>query len=195
MNLRYEILLFVHIAAAIVWIGGGLLIQILVSMAERSNDERTFAALVGYVADLSLKLFVPASLTVAVFGLLVVADGPWTLGMLWVTLGLIGFAATFLTGILVLKPKSDRLAELAERDGGVLGPEAMLQARQLIALGRLDYVVLFVVVFDMAAKPTSDDTGALVIMALAIAAGLALVLGRARAIAPSTAQPGVAGQA
>jgi uncharacterized membrane protein len=187
MTLRYEILLFVHIAAAIVWIGAGFLVQVLVSMAERSGDERTFAALVGYVADLSLKLFVPASLTVVVFGSLVVADGPYTLGMLWVTIGLIGFFATFLTGLLVLKPRSERVAELMERDAGVLAPDTMLEARQLVAISRIDMVVLFVVVFDMAAKPTGDDTTQIAIMALAVVAGLAAVLTRARAVAPATA--------
>jgi uncharacterized membrane protein len=187
MTLRYEILLFVHISAAIVWIGAGVLIQILVSMAERARDEATFATLVGYTADLSLKLFVPASLTVVVFGSLVVADGPYTVSMLWVTLGLIGFAITFLTGLLVLKPKSERVAELAERDGGVLGPDALLEARQLVAISRIDYVVLFAVVFDMVAKPTGDDTTQLVIMAVGVVAGLALVLGRARQVAPAAA--------
>jgi uncharacterized membrane protein len=187
MTLRYEILLFVHISAAIVWIGAGVLIQVLISMAERANDERTFAALVGYVADLSLKLFVPASLTVVVFGSLVVADGPYTLSMLWVTLGLIGFFVTFLTGVLVLKPKSERVAEMMERDGGALSPDTMLEARQLVAISRIDYVVLFAVVFDMVAKPTGDDTTQLVIMALAVVAGLAAVLSRARAVAPAAA--------
>lgn len=187
--MRYDILLFVHVTAAIVWIGAGLLLQVLAQMANRRRDEATFGSLVHYSNELALKLFVPSSLTVLVFGLLVVADGPWTLGQLWVVLGLAGFAATFLTGLLVLKPRGDRLAPLIDRDDGRLGPEAMVQARQLLALGQIDYVVLLVVVFDMVAKPTGDDQGALILMALAIVAGLAVVLGRARRIdepAPAT---------
>jgi uncharacterized membrane protein len=178
--MRYDILVFVHVLAAIAWIGSGFLLQVLAQMANRRRDEATFGALVGFSNALALKLFVPASLTVLVFGLLVVADGPWTLGQLWVVLGLVGFAATFLTGLLVLKPRGDRLAPLIERDGGRLGPEATAQARQLLALGQIDYVVLVVVVFDMVAKPTGDDHAQLVLMALVLLGGLAVVLGRAR---------------
>lgn len=178
--MRYDLLLFLHISAAIVWIGSGFFGQVLASMAERRRDEATFAGLLRYNAELGLKLFVPASLATLVLGLLLVADGPWSFSQLWVTLGLVGFAATFLSGLLVLKPRGDRVAELVERDGGALGPEAMLEARKLLAFSRIDYVVLVAVVYDMAVKPTSDDTGALVVLVLGVIAGLALTLGRAR---------------
>ena len=178
----YSVLLFVHISAAIAWIGSGLLIQILLTMADRRRDEATFGALMDYTAGLGLKLFMPSSLIVLVCGIALVADGPWSFDQLWVVLGLVGFAATFLTGLLVMKPQGDRLAEITAANGGVLTPEAMYTARKLLALGRIDYVVLVAVVFDMAVKPTGDDVGALLVMALAIAGGLAYVLQRAKDI-------------
>jgi len=178
----YSLLLFVHISAAIAWIGSGLLIQILLTMAERRRDEATFGALVDYTAGLGLKLFVPSSLVVVACGLGLVADGPWSFDQLWLVLGLLGFLATFLTGAFVVKPRADRLAELTAANDGLLTPAAMYEARKLLALGRIDYVVLVAVVFDMAVKPTGDDTAALAVMALAIAGGTAYVLRRARRI-------------
>ena len=51
-------------------------------------------------------------------------EGPWAFDQLWVLLGLAGFAATFLTGLLVIKPHSERIAADLDRDGddARLGP-------------------------------------------------------------------------
>lgn len=179
----YDLLLFGHIVAAIAWIGSGFGLLIVATMADRRRDDIAFATLLRYNETLALRLFVPASLGTFVFGVLLVADGPWTVDQLWIVLALAGFAATFLTGILVFKPRGDKLAALIERDGGALGPEAMRGARELLMLARLDYVVLLTVVFDMAVKPTGDDVWALVLMAAAVVAGTVSVVGRARAVA------------
>jgi hypothetical protein len=95
-------------------------------------------------------------------------------------LALIGFAGTFVTGAFLLKPIGDRIAATVERDGGTMGPEALAEARRLIILSRLDYVVLLIVVFDMVVKPTGDDAGALIVMGAALAAGVAYVVTRGR---------------
>jgi uncharacterized membrane protein len=187
-RMAYDVLLFLHILAAMAWIGSGFLAQVLAVMAQRRRHDATFATLFQYVADLGLKLFMPASLAVVVLGVALVADGPWSFDQLWIVLGLVGFAATFLTGLLVFKPQGDRLAEMIERDGGTMGPEAQTLAMRLLTLGRIDYVVLLAVVFDMAVKPTGDDVGALIAMAAAIVAGVVVVLGQARRIgAPAPA--------
>ena len=183
----YDLLVFLHVSAAIVWIGSGFFMQVIVTMADRARDDDTYASLLRYNEVLGLRLFLPSSLATFVFGLLVVADGPWTLDMLWIVLALIGFAGTFLTGVLVLKPGGERLAEMLRSDGGTLGPETLHQARRLLTLARLDYVVLVAVVFDMVLKPTGDDTGALIVMALAVAGGVAFVLTRVRALDAATA--------
>ncbi len=183
----YDLLLFAHISAAIIWIGSGFLLQVLATMADRAKDDATFAGLLRMNGVLGLKLFVPASLATFVLGVLLVADGPWSADQLWIVIGLAGFATTFLTGILLLKPRGDRLAAMIERDGGALGPEALHGARELLTVARLDYVVLVVVVFDMAVKPTGDDVWALIAMAAAVIAGAAVVLGQVRQLNATTA--------
>ena len=183
----YDLLVFFHVTAAIVWIGAGIFLQVIVTLADRARDDTTFASMLRYNEVLGLRMFLPASLATFVFGLLVVADGPWTIGTLWIVLALIGFFATFLTGVLVLKPGGERLSTMVAADGGTLGPETLHQARRLLTLARLDYIVLVVVVFDMVLKPTSDDTGAQVIMALAVLAGAAVVVTRVRALDAATA--------
>jgi hypothetical protein len=176
---RYEILLFLHLTAAIVWIGSNVLLQILATMTERAGDDVTFAKLFSYTAVLGPRLFVPAGLLTVIFGIGMVADGPWSFDMLWLVLALVGFAAAFGVGVAVFKPEAERIAAMIERDGGMTA-ESTSAARRFVALTRLDLVVLVVIVFDMAIKPTADDVGALLVMALALAAGVAFVLARAR---------------
>ena len=113
----YELLLFGHIVAAIIWLGSGLLIQVQAARATKAHDDANLERVAADAAGLSTTLFIPSSLAVLVLGLLLVADGPWSFDYLWVVLGLVGYLATFLTGILVMKPGSEKVADMLERDG------------------------------------------------------------------------------
>ena len=184
----YELLLFLHIVAAIVWLGSGLLIQILAVRAERARDVEGLRRVASEAAGLGETLFIPASLATVIFGVLLVIDGPWSFDQLWIVLGLAGYLATFLTGILVMKPGSEKLAALMERDKGVMSAEAEVEMRKLLTKGRLDTVVLYLVVAIMALKPTSDDVGLLAALAVIVVAGAAWVALRLRQIDESAGQ-------
>lgn len=189
----YELLLFLHIVAAIVWLGSGLLIQILAVRAERARDVEGLRRVASEAAGLGETLFIPASLATVIFGVLLVIDGPWSFDQLWIVLGLAGYLATFLTGILVMKPGSERLAAIMERDQGVMSAEAEVEMRKLLTKGRLDTVVLYLVVAIMALKPTGDDVGILAALAVIVVTGAAWVAARLRQIdadaAPATLAP------
>lgn len=178
---RYEIFLFLHISAAIIWIGSGFLLNVQGARADRRRDHEGIRRVLDDAGSLANVVFIPASLAALVTGLVLVFDGPWSFDQLWIVLGLAGFAATFVTGLFVLKPRSEQLAAVVERDGG-LSPEALVRARQLMILARSDYVVLFLVVADMVLKPTTDDVGTLVAMAAILVAGVAYVVVRARSV-------------
>jgi hypothetical protein len=109
-----------------------------------------------------------------------VIEGPWSFDQLWIVLGLAGFATTFVTGLLILKPRGDAISAIMERDGG-MSPEAAARTRELFLLTRIDYAVLFMVVADMALKPSADDAWTLVAMAAVIAIVAALVVRAVRA--------------
>ena len=178
----YELLLFLHIVAVIVWLGSGLLIQILAVRAERAGDVEGLRRVASEAAGLGETLFIPASLATVIFGALLVIDGPWSFDTLWIVLGLIGYLGTFLTGILVMKPGSEKVAAIMERDQGVMSAEAEVEIRKLLTKGRLDTVVLYMVVAVMALKPTGDDVGILVALAAIVVAGAAYVVLRLRQI-------------
>ena len=137
----YELLLFIHVAASITWIGAGFLSLVLATTYDRESDE---AAIKRFLHDqewLAMRLFVPSSLIVVVFGIaLVIESDAWTFSYLWIVLGLIGYAATFVTGFFFLRPASERVADEMERQGGRLTPELRAQIRKLIVTARVDYV-------------------------------------------------------
>jgi uncharacterized membrane protein len=188
----YEFLLFIHVAATVVWVGAGLCSLVLATGYDRDGDEPAIRRFLADQERLATRLFIPASLTVVIFGIaLVIESDAWTFDYLWIVLGLVGFAATFVTGLFMIKPASERIGAAMEREGGRLTPQLRTDIRKLSVMARLDYVVLFLVIGDMVFKPTGDDAGLLVAMAVILAAGIAYIMIRLRALdaepVPSTA--------
>lgn len=171
----YELLLFLHIGGVTIWLGSAFLFFLLFQRAKRSDDPLLAERLGAHTEWLAKRLFIPTSLAVLVLGILLTIEGPWSFDQLWILLGLIGFAATFLLGVGVIEPTTKKMHVAIEAHGPA-HPDVARQNRRLEAIGLLDLTLLFVIVWDMALKPTADDLGTLVIAALALApAGLYVV--------------------
>jgi uncharacterized membrane protein len=171
----------VHISAAVVWVGAGFLLMVLALRADRTDDEAGIKRILDDNTWLAGRLFIPASLIVVAGGILLTIDGPWEFDQLWIVIGLLGYLSTFVTGVAVLRPRGDRIAEMIARDGG-LTPVSLAETRRLLALARIDSVVLFLVIADMAIKPTGDDVAVLIAMAAVFAVGLGYSIIRAQAV-------------
>jgi uncharacterized membrane protein len=185
----YELLLFIHIGASIIWIGAGFLSLLLATTYDRESDEVAIKRFLHDQEWLAMRLFIPASLVVVIFGIaLVIESDAWSFDQLWIVLGLIGYAATFVTGLFFIKPASERIAGEMESQGGRLSPRLRADIRKLIVTARVDYVTFALVVFDMVAKPTGDDVGVLVAMAVILGAGIAYIVVGVRAIEAESAQ-------
>lgn len=178
---RYDVLLFAHIAFAILWLGSGACLILLAMRADASGDPQRIKQITEDVGWVAHRLIIPSSLAVLALGIWLVVDGPWTFDMLWIDLGLVGFATTFAIGFFFLTPQSKKVAEAIERDGGNLSTQTLEQIRLLFLVSRIDIVTLFAVVAVMALKPTADDTGTLALLAAAIAAVSAYSIARFRA--------------
>jgi uncharacterized membrane protein len=191
----YELLLFIHIAATVIWVGAGFLSLVLGTSYSTREDE---PAMMRFLKDqewLAMRLFVPASMVVLIMGLaLVIESDAWSFDQLWIVLGLVGFAATFVTGLFMIKPASEQIGAAMESAGGRLTPQIRTDIRKLIVKSRVDYIVLSLVIFDMVAKPTGDDVALLLVMAAVLVAGIAYVMARLRAL-DSEARPAQAAAA
>ncbi len=183
----YDLLHFLHIAAAIIWLGAGFLLHVLVWRAERAADAPALMGVLRDVGALGNVLFVPASLATLAFGVAMVFVAGWSFTDLWIVLGLAGYAATFSIGLFVLKPRGDAIAAIVARDG--ITAEAVAKGRQIVLIGRIDTVLLFLVVAVMALKPTIDDIATLAGLAAALLLGTMLALVTARGPFPEAASP------
>lgn len=169
----YDALLTLHILAATVWIGGGFMLLLLVHRGQTTRDEALLTRIAENSKWLAQRLFIPSSLAVLVLGILLTIEGPWGFGDLWIVLGLVGYAASFLVGILFLEPEGSRIAAAMAEHG-----PASWQARRGIdrinAVQRGEMTILLLVVAVMAIKPSGDDVATLVIGGAIVAVTLAL---------------------
>jgi uncharacterized membrane protein len=166
----FEFLLFVHIAAAIIWVGGSLMMQFFGIRASMSGDPRRLGELGEDVEWIANRVFIPASLGAFVTGILLVVESDfYGFGDAWIVMGLVLYATTFLAGVLFLGPESGRLGQLKEQGSPEVGPRTL----RLVMLARLDLVLLFAIVYVMTVKPDLDDSAFLEgLLAAALAAGL-----------------------
>lgn len=183
----YTFLLFVHVSMAIVWIGGGLMMQFFALRAITAGPARAaaFATDVEWIANRTL---IPSSLLALVSGILLVVEGPWSFGDDWIVIGLVLFGITFVAGITFLGPESGRLGTLIAEQG-MESPEAQRRLGRIILFSRLDLVLLFLIVFDMSVKPELGDAGAILFALAAAAAAAALIVWRSLAGARAERAP------
>ena len=153
----YEFLLFFHIAMAVIWVGGGAVIQLFALRALRVPDPGRMADFSGDVEYIGNRVFVPASLLALVSGILIVVDSDFLgFGDDWIVIGLVLFGVTFLAGSLFFGPEAGRIKKLIESEGAA-SPVVQARIQRILALSRADLMLLFLLIFDMAVKPSWDD--------------------------------------
>jgi uncharacterized membrane protein len=147
----YDWLLFLHVLAAMVWVGGGLMLAAIAARVLRDPDPagvRRFTASLSVLGPLVL-----APATVAVLGLgigLVVDSDAWNFGQLWIQLGLGLFAAAFLIGAVWQSRTALAATRAAARDDH---GEARRQLKRWSWGYRLIVLLLAVAAWDMTTKP------------------------------------------
>jgi|SRR5688500_17440564 len=168
----YSIFKLLHVVAAVAWVGGGVVLFFLGLRASAQKDEAAQMRVIDQVIALAPIWFMPASLATLVLGIIVTFfGGLW--GHAWVILGLVGWAATFVTGNFVLKPTAEAIgkANAAGRAG-----EAQALGRKILQISKFDFTMLFLVIADMVLKPGWGDLFTLGIMAVILIAAAALFL-------------------
>jgi uncharacterized membrane protein len=144
----------IHIVLAVFWVGGGLMLTILGLRAERSTDPMEMATLARQAAFAGEKFFAPAGVLVLLMGIAMMINTNWGWGKFWVIAGLIGYAATFVTGIGFLSPLAKKVDELLTEKGPA-APETQAAIQRILLVARVDIGVLLLVVADMVTKPFS----------------------------------------
>jgi uncharacterized membrane protein len=149
----YSWLLFFHILAAIVWVGGAIVLNILSTRAIRSGDPARQAAIAMDGEWLGSRIIAPTSLIILALGLAMVGvSEAWTIGQLWIVLALVLFGLTALTGSIFNGPDAGRIGKLIQSRVAE-DAEVQRRIRRIVLIARLDLITLIVIVWDMAVKP------------------------------------------
>lgn len=145
-----EVLKFIHVLAAIVWLGGHL-IETAITEGARSQpaEARTFwARAVNKISP----MYGASAMLIAATGIWMVVDGrtPWEFSQLWVSIGLGAFILGAGLGLGYFVPQGKKIeAELVA--GG--GATADARERRYAAFHRISTLGLLVAVWAMVFKP------------------------------------------
>lgn len=144
---------FLHVVAAMVWVGGGVVLS-LSAMRARTGDAHTLTDFARTLSYVGLRVMMPAVIVVLVTGVwMVLAGSEFKFSELWVLLGLGLFALAFLIGGVYLSRVGIQLERAAGPDStsATTGVAALLD-RWLIGYAAV-LLVLLVAVWDMVFKP------------------------------------------
>ena len=148
----YRSLLFLHVLAAVVWVGGVVLAQVLALLILRTRDATRIA---GFVKDLEwvgLRLFLPSSIVIAVVGAALVERGDWGWSHGWLLVSVGIWLLSAVTGAGFFGPETGRIGALIDAEG-VGSRDGQRRIRRLLVLTRIEALLLVAVLFSMVAKP------------------------------------------
>jgi uncharacterized membrane protein len=148
----YAFFKWVHVTGAVLWVGGGLTLTILALKAERSSEAAEMAMIARQAAFVGERVFAPIGLLVLAMGIAMVVNLDLGWGTAWIVIGLVGYAITFLTGLLVLGPQAKRIAQLIESVGAE-ATETQTAIKRILLIARVDEGVLLLVVAAPVLKP------------------------------------------
>ena len=140
---------FVHVLSAIVWLGGGVILMLVVGYARSSSDHAATGLVARLLPFVGLRALTPAVVVLLVSGVWMVLSGVgWSFAQFWVQLAVGLFAVAFLVGAVYMSRTAIQL-QRSVNDGAV--------ANQLLGRWLVGYavilLVLVVAVWDMVFKP------------------------------------------
>jgi uncharacterized membrane protein len=142
---------FVHVAAALVWVGGGVMLSLVGLRALRADDAAVVSEFAQLLSYAGLRVFTPAVVVVLLSGLwMVLVGSAWNLGQTWILLALAAFAAAFLIGGLYLSRSAIELQKVAT--AADMGAARRAIERWLKGYAVVLAILLFAV-WDMVFKP------------------------------------------
>jgi uncharacterized membrane protein len=148
----YALFKALHVALAVVWVGGGVTIMIHAIRAQNARDPEGIVTVAQQAAFMGEKVFAPVGLVTFLMGIAMMITTDWGWGHFWVVVGLLGYASTFVVGVAVLSPLAKKITVSAEQNGPT-HPETMALIERIMLIARFDVAVLVLVVIDMVTKP------------------------------------------
>jgi uncharacterized membrane protein len=149
----YELLLFVHVVCAVIWVGGALYAQILAVLVARSGDPAELPRLARHVEFIGSRVFLPAAILLFLAGSAMTVQA-WSFGQAWIAMSVALWVLSALAGAVYLAPRAKRVAALFEDEGPASAAGRRLLDRMFL-VSRLELVSFAVIIALMVFKPGS----------------------------------------
>jgi uncharacterized membrane protein len=148
----YDLLLTIHVLAAVIWVGGGLAMHILGRRVLKRGDGEEIYEFSKEINTVAMRLYAPMSLVLLVAGILLVNEAGYDFDQIWITLGFVGWIISFVVGIGYYGPQDKKLQQLVTAEG----PNAngvVANVRQALLVNSIEQTIVLLVVIDMTTKP------------------------------------------
>jgi uncharacterized membrane protein len=145
-----KFLLTAHVLAAVIWVGGSVLL-LLLGYYLRGRDIETRVEYTRWTEWLGPRVFAPMSVIVIIAGVLL-ADRLYDFDQTWLTLGFIGWGISFVFGVAFYPREGAKREKLIEQNG--TGHELVAESiNRVLTVATIDTIVVVLVVIDMTTKP------------------------------------------
>ena len=149
----YEVLLFVHIVCAVIWVGGAFALQLLAFLVSRTGDQIELARLLRYFEVIGSRVFVPVAILLFIAGAAMTLQA-WSFGKAWIAVAVALWVLSAVAGAIYLGPRAKRVGELFDAEGPSSEAGRSLMNR-LFLVSRLELVGFAIIVALMVFKPGS----------------------------------------
>lgn len=148
----YQVLVYIHIVSAVIWVGGAFAIQALAIVVSRSEDPMELPRLARNLEIIGSRVFLPAGIALFVSGALMTIQ-QWSFGNTWIAVSVGLFILSALAGAIYLGPRAKRVAALFEAEGPS-STDARAILGRLFVVSRLELVSFAVIIALMVFKPS-----------------------------------------
>jgi uncharacterized membrane protein len=147
----YQLLLYVHIICAVIWVGGAAYAQLLAVRVNRSPDPSELPHLARHIEYLGTRVFLPAAVLLFVAGAAMTLQA-WSFGQTWIAISVALWVLSAVVGAVYLGPRVKRAGELFEAEGPT-SQEGRELINRLFLVSRLELVGFALIIALMTFKP------------------------------------------
>ena len=147
----YELLLYVHVVCAVIWVGGALYAQLLAVRVNGAGGPDQLPELARHIEFIGSRVFVPAAVLLFLAGVAMTLDA-WSFGQTWIAVSVGLWILSAMAGAVYLGPRAKRVAALFDEEGPSSSAGRALLER-IFLVSRLELAAFAVIIALMVFKP------------------------------------------
>jgi len=154
----YNLFKFLHVAAAIVWIGGIFTLSFINARLARERDQAALVSLSRQGSFYGGAIVGPAVAITLISGIAMITLLGLGFGTLWIIWGLVGIFGNLVIGTVFIRPANVKMSKLAPA-AAPDDPSVMALQRRLATLTIINLLLLLSAVWAMVFKPALGAPG------------------------------------